>query len=322
MSSTVTNTSPGGHTGTHGHTNTNMNTATDSADAAFDRRERRRATIRRFTGHPSLVIGTSILLIMVLVALLAPWIAPYSPTKTSLVSTLQDPSVKHLLGTDQFGRDVVSRLIFGTRVSLLVAFWVVTLTLIIGTIVGGLAGFLGGWVDRIFNLFNDILMAFPGFLLALAIVASQGSSLDSVIIAVSIAYTPRVASVMRSVALTIRPRPYIEASHSIGLTTTRILLRHVIPNALPPVIVVATLSAASAILAEAGLSFLGLGVKPPTPTWGNIIADGQAAITTNPLISISAGLCIAAMVIALNMVGDGLRDALDPQMRRQTARIL
>ena len=293
-----------------------------AADAEFDRQHRRRATIKRFTGHPSLVIGTSILLVMVLVALLAPWLAPYSPTKTSLVSTLQDPSIKHLLGTDQFGRDVLSRLIFGTQVSLLVAFWVVTLTLVIGTVIGGLAGFLGGWVDRVFNLVNDILMAFPGFLLALAIVASRGSSLESVIIAVSIAYTPRVASVMRSVALTIRPRPYIEASHSIGLTTTRILLRHVIPNALPPVIVVATLSAASAILAEAGLSFLGLGVKPPTPTWGNIIADGQAAITTNPLTSISAGLCIAAMVIALNMVGDGLRDALDPQMRRQTAKIL
>ena len=297
-------------------------TAEAAADAEFDRRHRRRATIKRYTGHPSLVIGTSILVVMVLVALLAPWLAPYSPTRTNLVNTLQDPSLKHLLGTDQFGRDVLSRLLFGTQVSLLVAAWVVTLTLVIGTVIGGLAGFLGGWVDRVFNLFNDILMAFPGFLLALAIVASRGSSLESVIIAVSIAYTPRVASVMRSVALTIRPRPYIEASHAIGLTTTRILLRHVIPNALPPVIVVATLSAASAILAEAGLSFLGLGVKPPTPTWGNIIADGQAAITTNPLTSISAGLCIAAMVIALNMVGDGLRDALDPQMRRQTSKIL
>jgi peptide/nickel transport system permease protein len=213
-------------------------------------------------------------------------------------------------------------LIHGTRVSLLVAFWVVTLSLIIGTIVGGIAGFLGGWVDRSINVVNDILMAFPGFLLALAIVATQGSSLESVIIAVSIAYTPRVTAVMRSVALTIRPRPFIEASRSIGMTSTRILLRHVIPNALPPVIVVATLSAASAILAEAGLSFLGLGVKPPIPTWGNIIADGQASITTNPLISISSGLCIAAMVIALNLIGDGLRDALDPQMRRQTAKIL
>ena len=287
-----------------------------------DQQERRKATWRRFTSHPSLMIGTVILVLLVAVALAAPWLAPYSPTRTSLINTLQDASWAHPLGTDQFGRDVLSRLIHGTRVSLLVAFWVVTLSLIIGTVVGGIAGFFGGWVDRSINVVNDILMAFPGFLLALAIVATQGSSLESVIIAVSIAYTPRVTAVMRSVALTIRPRPFIEASRSIGMTSTRILLRHVIPNALPPVIVVATLSAASAILAEAGLSFLGLGVRPPIPTWGNIIADGQATITTNPLISISSGLCIAAMVIALNLIGDGLRDALDPQMRRQTAKIL
>jgi peptide/nickel transport system permease protein len=287
-----------------------------------DQQERRKTTLRRFTSHPSLMIGTVILVLLIAVALAAPWLAPYSPTRTSLVNTLLDASWAHPLGTDQFGRDVLSRLIHGTRVSLLVAFWVVTLSLIIGTIVGGIAGFLGGWVDRSINVVNDILMAFPGFLLALAIVATQGSSLESVIIAVSIAYTPRVTAVMRSVALTIRPRPFIEASRSIGMTSTRILLRHVIPNALPPVIVVATLSAASAILAEAGLSFLGLGVRPPIPTWGNIIADGQASITTNPLISISSGLCIAAMVIALNLIGDGLRDALDPQMRRQTAKIL
>lgn len=287
-----------------------------------DQQDRRKATWRRFTSHPSLMIGTVILVLLVAVALAAPWLAQYSPTRTNLINTLQDASLAHPLGTDQFGRDVLSRLIHGTRVSLLVAFWVVTLSLIIGTIVGGVAGFLGGWVDRSINVVNDILMAFPGFLLALAIVATQGSSLESVIIAVSIAYTPRVIAVMRSVALTIRPRPFIEASRSIGMTSTRILLRHVIPNALPPVIVVATLSAASAILAEAGLSFLGLGVRPPIPTWGNIIADGQASITTNPLISISSGLCIAAMVIALNLIGDGLRDALDPQMRRQTAKIL
>lgn len=287
-----------------------------------DRKERRRATLRRFTGHPSLMIGTVILLLLIAVALAAPWLAPYSPTRTSLVNTLLDASWAHPLGTDQFGRDVLSRLIHGTRVSLLVAFWVVTLSLLIGTLLGGIAGFLGGWIDRCFNVVNDILMAFPGFLLALAIVATQGSSLESVILAVSIAYTPRVAAVMRSVALTIRPRPFIEASRALGMTSTRILLRHVIPNALPPVIVVATLSAASAILAEAGLSFLGLGVKPPIPTWGNIIADGQASITTNPLISISSGLCIAAMVVALNLIGDGLRDALDPQMRKQTAKIL
>jgi peptide/nickel transport system permease protein len=147
-------------------------------------------------------------------------------------------------------------------------------------------------------------------------VAARGSSLESVILAVSLAFTPRVAAVMRAVVLTIAPRPYIEASHAIGMTRMRILIFHVIPNSLPPVIVVATVGAATAILGEAGLSFLGLGVQPPTATWGNVIADGQSFLQSNPIISLSAGFCIAMMVIALNLLGDGLRDTLDPQMRK------
>jgi peptide/nickel transport system permease protein len=307
---------------------TDLTEATDTAgtvDAEWLRRERlsrRSAAIRRLTGHPSLVVGTTILLFLGAIALLAPWIAPYSPTRTNLVATLAPASWAHPLGTDQFGRDVLSRIIYGTRISLEVAFSVVAISLTAGTIIGAVAGFAGGWVDRTIVVLNDILMAFPGFLLALVIVAARGSTLESIIVAVAIAYTPRVAAVMRAIALTIRPRAFIEACRAIGMTPTRILLRHVVPNSLPPVIVVATVSAASAVLAEAGLSFLGLGVKPPTPTWGNIIADGQTAITTNPLISLSAGLSIAAMVVALNLLGDGLRDALDPQMRRQTAKLL
>jgi peptide/nickel transport system permease protein len=185
-------------------------------------------------------------------------------------------------------------------------------------VVGAIAGYAGGLVERAITGVIDVLLAFPGFLLALAIVAARGSSLESIVLAVSIAYIPRVAVVMHAVVLTIKPRPFIEASQAIGMTHLRILLRHIIPNAMPPVIVVATVSAATAILAEAGLSFLGLGVQPPTPTWGNIIADGQTAIADHPLISLSAGLCIAITVIALNLMGDGLRDTLDPQMRRQT----
>jgi peptide/nickel transport system permease protein len=196
------------------------------------------------------------------------------------------------------------------------------MSLTFGTLIGAIAGFSRGWVDRVLVVLNDILLAFPGFLFALAIVAARGSTLDSVIIAVAIAFTPRVTAIMRSVVLTIRPRLFIEASYALGMTSTRILLRHVVPNALPPVIVVATVSAATAILAEAGLSFLGVGVQPPTPTWGNVIADGNSLITTNPVISLSAGACIALAVIALNLLGDGLRDTLDPQMRRQTGRLL
>jgi peptide/nickel transport system permease protein len=277
-------------------------------------------TLREHLRHPGLAIGTGLLVLLIVVAALAPWIAPYPPLKTNMSNTLAPISAAHWLGTDQFGRDVLSRILYGTRISLEVAFAVVALSLTAGTAIGAIAGFAGGWIERITLVVIDILLAFPGFLLALALVAARGSSLESVIVAVAIAFTPRVAAVMRSVVLTIKPRPFIEASRAIGMSEARVLWRHVIPNALPPVIVVATVSAATAILAEAGLSFLGLGVQPPTPTWGNVIADGNSLITTNPWISLSSGLCIAVAVIAFNLLGDGLRDTLDPQMRRQTGR--
>jgi peptide/nickel transport system permease protein len=280
------------------------------------------ATLRRYARHPGLVIGVTLLSLLVALAVLAPWIAPHSPTATDLMNTLAAPSARYPFGTDQFGRCVLSRVLWGAQVSLQVGFFVVLISLTLGTLVGAAAGYAGGWTERAIVAGNDILLAFPSFLLALALVAARGNSLDSIVLAVAIAYTPRVAAVMRSVVLTIRPRPFIEASHAIGMTPLRILLRHVIPNALPPVIVVATVSAATAILAEAGLSFLGLGVQPPTATWGNIIAEGQTSIATRPLISMSAGGFIALTVIALNLLGDGLRDTLDPQMRRSTGKLL
>lgn len=273
----------------------------------------------RYLRHPGLTIGLVILVMLSLVAVAAPALAPYGPTDADLMQTLAHPSGEHFLGTDQYGRDILSRLIWGTRISLKVAFAVVLLSLTLGSLIGAIAGYAGGWIERCMMVGNDILLAFPGFLLALALVAARGSSLENVILAVSIAYTPRVAAVMRSVVITIRPRPFIEASRAIGMSSARVLFRHVLPNSLPPVIVVTTVSAATAILAEAGLSFLGLGVQPPTATWGNIISDGQGYITSNPLISVSAGLCIAITVVALNLLGDGLRDTLDPQMRRYTS---
>lgn len=299
-----------------------MSALAEQIDAAAEAAQRRRAAFRRYTRHPGFMIGAIGVVLLVLVALLAPWIAPHSPTRTDLMNTLAPPSATYWLGTDQFGRCVASRLIHGAQVSLQVGLFVVLISLSLGTLMGAIAGYAGGWVERALVAVIDILLAFPSFLLALALVAARGNTLDSIIVAVAIAYTPRVAAVMRSVVLTIRPRPFIEASRAIGLTPWRILVRHIIPNALPPVIVVATVSAATAILAEAGLSFLGLGVQPPTPTWGNVIAEGQTSITTHPLISLSAGLCIAFTVVVLNLLGDGLRDTLDPQMRRNTGRLL
>ncbi|MBK4721391.1 ABC transporter permease [Azospirillum sp. YIM DDC1] len=276
----------------------------------------------RYFRHPGFLIGVILLTLLLIVAVAAPWIAPMSPLETDLANTLAPPSAAHLLGTDQFGRDVLSRLIWGTRISLQVAVAVMALSLSLGMVIGAVAGFFGGWVERVTVSIIDILLAFPGFLLALALVAARGSSLESVIIAVALAFTPRVAAVMRAVVLTIKPRTYVEASRAIGMGTMRLLFLHVVPNSLPPVIVVATVSAATAILAEAGLSFLGLGVQPPAPTWGNVIADGQSFLASNPLISLSAGICIAVMVVALNLLGDGLRDTLDPQMRRSSGRVL
>ena len=299
-----------------------MKPMTENQEALEDMAVRRRATLKRYLRHPGFMIGASGIALLVLVALCAPWIAPHSPTRTDLMNTLAHPSATYWLGTDQFGRCVLSRLIHGAQVSLQVGFFVVLISLSAGTLLGAIAGYSGGIVERALVALIDVMLAFPSFLLALALVAARGNTLDSIIVAVAIAYTPRVAAVMRSVVLTIRPRPFIEASRAIGLSSWKIILRHVIPNALPPVIVVATVSAATAILAEAGLSFLGLGVQPPTPTWGNVIAEGQTSITTNPLISLSAGLCIAFTVIVLNLLGDGLRDTLDPQMRRNTGKLL
>jgi peptide/nickel transport system permease protein len=299
-----------------------MTAADADTELLEDTAARRRATLRRYARHPAFVSGAIGVVLLVLVALFAPWLAPHPPTRTDLMNTLSPPSTTYWLGTDAFGRCVLSRLIWGTRISLQVGLYVVLISLTAGTLLGAVAGYVGGWLERVLVAVIDILLAFPSFLLALALVAARGNTLDSIVLAVAIAYTPRIAAVMRSVVLTIRPRPFIEASRAIGLSSWTILVRHVIPNALPPVIVVATVSAATAILAEAGLSFLGLGVQPPTPTWGNVISEGQTSITTNPLISLSAGLCIAFTVVALNLLGDGLRDTLDPQMRRNTGKLL
>ena len=299
-----------------------MSAADADTELVEDIAARRRATLRRYARHPAFVSGAIGVVLLVLVAVFAPWLAPHPPTRTDLMNTLSPPSATYWLGTDAFGRCVLSRLIWGARISLQVGLYVVLISLTAGTLLGAVAGYAGGWLERVLVAVIDILLAFPSFLLALALVAARGNTLDSIVLAVAIAYTPRIAAVMRSVVLTIRPRPFIEASRAIGLSSWTILVRHVIPNALPPVIVVATVSAATAILAEAGLSFLGLGVQPPTPTWGNVISEGQTAITTRPLISLSAGLCIAFTVVVLNLLGDGLRDTLDPQMRRNTGKLL
>lgn len=266
-------------------------------------------------GDPRFLVAGGILCIMVFVAIFAPFLTHYSPTDTRLRDRLLKPGAKHLLGTDQYGRDVASRIIWGTRISLAVGVLVVIISMLLGCAFGTVAGFFGGIIDISVMRLVDILLAFPGFLLALVLVATFGSKLSTVIIAISIAYFPRIAMVMRSVILTVRENAYIEAAQAAGAGSWWIVFKHVLPNAFPPIIVVGTISAATAITAEAGLSFLGLGVQPPVPTWGNIISDGREFIRNAPWISIFAGLAIMLSVISLNLFGDALRDMLDPKMK-------
>ena len=255
-------------------------------------------------------------MVLVLIALFAPWLAPNPPNKTDLMHAFAAPSWAFPLGTDEFGRCLLSRLIWGSRVSLEVAVSVVVLSLSVGSVIGALAGYLGGIVERVVTALTDVLLAFPGFLLALAIVAARGSSLESVVLAVSIAYVPRVAVVMRAVVITIKPRPFVEASHAIGMSNLRILLSHVVPNAFPPVIVVATVSAATAILAEAGLSFLGLGVQPPGTSLGLMLGEGRRYLLNAWWIAVFPGLTIFLTTLSMSLFGDWLRDCFDPTSER------
>jgi len=274
--------------------------------------------VRRNLRNRNLAIGSVILFLFLLVSIFGPMLAPMDPLLTNIGNTLKPPSSDYLLGTDRYGRDIYSRLLYGARTSLIVGASVVSLSLIGGVLLGTLAGYFGRSVDRVLSFVIDSLLAFPGFLLALALVAVAGSNLRSIIIAVSIAYVPRIAVVMRAVVQSVRNNPYIDAARASGVSQAGIIMRHVLPNSLPPVIVVATVSAALAILAEAGLSFLGLGVQPPQPTWGNIIRDGLPYIVSQPWISLFGGLAVAVSVIGLNMLGDGLRDLLDPHMQQAT----
>jgi len=268
-----------------------------------------------FQGDPRFFVVGIILVVTILVGIFAPFIAPHDPLDTNLKERLKRPGFKHILGTDQYGRDVASRIIWGARISMTVGILVVLGSMTIGCTIGTLAGFLGGVVDIVLMRLVDTLLAFPGFLLALVLVAVMGSSLTTVIIAIAIAYSPRISLVMRSVILTVRETTYVEASRALGGPKWWIILKHILPNSLPPMIVVGTVSAATAITAEAGLSFLGLGVQPPTPTWGAVIADGREFVRNAPWISVSAGLVIMLAVMSLNIFGDALRDYQDPRLK-------
>ncbi|WP_457587074.1 ABC transporter permease [Ensifer canadensis] len=271
--------------------------------------------IRRLLKRKTVAFGLFILVTFVLLAVFAPLIAPYAPGKLSIVNRLSPPSLQWFFGTDEFGRDVFSRTLYAGRLSLLVGAAVVTLATIVGVVMGLLAGFFPKFDAPIARLI-DAMMAFPDILLAIALVAALGPSLTTVIIALSVVYAPRLARVVRASTLVIRELPYVEAARALGISTPHIMTRHVLRNLLSPILVQGTFLFAHAMLAEAGLSFLGVGVSPEIPTWGTMIASGRQYIGQADWVTLFPGIAIVLSVLSLQMVGDGLRDMLDPRLRK------
>lgn len=274
-----------------------------------------RRFFRVFFGRGLVIFGTVIMVILIITALAAPLLAPYDPLKQELRNKLAPPSSDHLLGTDPFGRDTLSRLIYGARISLFISIGAITVAALVGIIAGLLAGFYGSWVNAIIMRFVDTLMSIPMILLALLVAALLGGGVFNVIMALGVAMVPIYARLMCGQVLAVREQDYILASRSMGASNFRILWRHILMNAFPPIIVVITMQVGTAILAEAGLSYLGIGITPPTPSWGSMVSNGFPYLLTNPLLSFVPGVAIMIVVFAFNMVGDGLRDTLDPRLR-------
>ena len=263
----------------------------------------------------TLAIGLTVIATITLLAVLAPLIAPYAPNKLSIVNRLKPPSATWFFGTDEFGRDVFSRTIYAGQLSLLVGAAATTLAAVVGITLGIVAGFFRK-ADGVVSRIIDAMMAFPDILLAIALVAALGPSLATVIIALGIVYAPRLARVVRASTLVIRELPYVEAARALGVPTWRIMTRHVLRNLVSPILVQATFIFAYAMLAEAGLSFLGVGVSPEVPTWGTMIASGRQYVGQADWVTIFPGLAIILTVLSLQLVGDGLRDLLDPRLRK------
>ncbi|HIG52384.1 MAG TPA: ABC transporter permease [Candidatus Handelsmanbacteria bacterium] len=268
---------------------------------------------RQFRKQRLALIGGGILCMLLLMALLAPVLAPQDPLAQDLYQRLQPPSTDHWFGTDDFGRDILSRIIYGSRISLRIGLIAISLALTGGTLFGLVAGYRGGMVDMLIMRLMDLMLAFPSILLAIAIVAVIGPGIENAILAVSIVLVPQFARLVRSSVLTVREATYVEAARALGATESRLLFYSILPNCTAPLIVQATLGLGTAILDAAGLSFLGLGAQPPVPEWGAMLSGGRELLLRAPWVMTFPGLAIFTVVLGLNLFGDGLRDALDPK---------
>jgi ABC-type dipeptide/oligopeptide/nickel transport system permease subunit len=260
------------------------------------------------------LLGLGIVLLIVLIAIFADWIAPFDPYKVDLSKHLLPPNKEHLLGTDEFGRDILSRIIHGARVSLQIGFFAQVISITLGTILGLIAGFYGGWIDDLIMRIVEILFAFPFLLFVIAVVAVFGPGIQNLYLAVALIGWAGVSRIVRGQVLSLRERDFIASAKAIGASTWRILFKHILPNALSPIIIEATLGMGGMIMLEAGLSFLGLGVQAPTPSWGSMVQSGLAYMRSAWWYPIFPGIVIMIVVFGFNLLGDGLRDALDPRL--------
>jgi peptide/nickel transport system permease protein len=270
---------------------------------------------RSFRRHPAGMIGSVVTLALIAIAVVGPRFTRYDPDELIMTALMAPPSVEHPLGTDQFGRDILTRIVHGARYSLRIGLISVAIGAAIGGAAGLIAGYFGRWADGLIMRLIDVQLAFPSILLAMGIVSVLGPSLENAMIAVGISSIPGYTRVMRSSVLTAKELSYVEAAHSLGCRHIRIMFRHILPNVVAPMIVMGTLGVANAILTASGLSFIGLGAQPPTPEWGAMLNDGRQYLTKAWWIATFPGLAIMLAVLAINMIGDGLRDALDPRLR-------
>lgn len=270
---------------------------------------------RRFRRNRLAVFGAFVVILLVAVSGLAAVVAPYSPTLVQLNQQFEPPSLPHPFGTDFYGRDILSRVIYGARISLMIGLVPTLMAMAFGTVVGVTGGFRGGWVDTLLMRLGDIVMAFPSLILAMVVTYTLGASLFTLFIALSVVGWAGAARVVRSQTLSLKQRDFVIASRAVGVGPAGIMFRHILPNCLAPILILLTLGIPGAIMAEAGLSFLGVGAQPPTPSWGLMVNEGQQYLFSAPWASIFPGLAILVTVLAFNFVGDGLRDALDPFLK-------
>ena len=276
-----------------------------------------RIAFRHFRRSKVAIAGLVILVAMYVIAVIAPWIAPYDPIaqKNIVQTSFLPPNAAHWLGTDRFGRDVLSRILYGARISLSIGLVATLISVTLGTTLGAIAGYFGGKIDALIMRFTDMVLSFPRLVLLIMIVALFSPSLTVIVTVLGLTQWPNTSRIVRGDVLSLREREFIQAAHALGMGKARIIFRHLIPNVLAPVIVTATLGIGNTIVLEASLSFLGLGVQPPTPSWGNMVADGRDSLLGAWWVATFPGLTIVLAVLAFNLVGDGLRDALDPRLR-------